>query len=372
MSEFVGSNLDRMTELETMLVQQADLIAQINTSSWQQVQQLTLLWRGPDSQGFASEWAGAHRVRVAAAEAALRTAAETVSRNRQQQQATSDSLEGSGWIGLIDPRLPVLPFPGIPGFPRLPPWLDWRRPGIPLPFWRGPFPPFGLPDLFGKDGFSWGDLSPDRLREAFTREWTAGGEAEYNLWDWQGERSGEYGPLDWQGEASAEFGVGAEGSASASIGPTGAQVSAEGSVRAGLSAEAKGALAIGAVTATGGVVGFAGVQAQGRAQASIGRDGVRVNVGGEAFAGATIEAEGQVGLGESATVGGSAEGWAGVGIKGEADASIGLDEISLDLEFGAALGLGGSLGFDVSISPSGIASDVGDLASGFADTVKFW
>ncbi|HET6504951.1 MAG TPA: hypothetical protein VFG87_29735 [Amycolatopsis sp.] len=120
-----------------------------------------------------------------------------------------------------------------------------------------------------------------------------------------------------------------------------ASVSGHGEAEVGAKASAQGEVNWTGAQASGEA--FAGAKASGDASADIG--GVDAGVHGEAWAGAGAEASGQVGLGDDG--------------KFHVGASVGL-----------ALGVGGKVGFDVSVDPkevvdtvSDVAGDVGHVAS---------
>lgn len=128
--------------------------------------------------------------------------------------------------------------------------------------------------------------------------------------------------------------------------------------------------------------GILGLQAQGsafvggtaEAKATIGKDGV--HAGAEAFAGA--KAEGSA----SADVGGigagvTGEAWAGVGASASADFGKGPDgKFHIGGELGAGLGVGGKVGFQVTVDPGEVIDTVGDAADAVGDawddTVGSW
>ncbi|MEU6646892.1 putative T7SS-secreted protein [Saccharomonospora sp. NPDC046836] len=182
-------------------------------------------------------------------------------------------------------------------------------------------------------------------------------------------RGSAEGELDFGGgvtaEGRAEGMVGASAGAEGSVDAFGAQGSAEAFV--GARAEAGGEMNFGdhgSVSASGEAM--AGAEASG--QASIGLTGVEA--GGEAFAGA--RASGEVGA-EVAGVGAGVNGeaWAGVGIQGSAQFGMGDDgKFHIGASGGAALGVGGKVGFDVTIDPGGVVDAVGDAAGAVGDVAS--
>lgn len=352
MNNFIGSDLERMTQLETNLVRQADIVAQINGSVDQQIQQLTALWRGPDSQSFTAEWTAGHRLRMHAAETALRQAAETVQRNRIEQHNTSESFDGGGFSagGMLGSLVPIFGAGGA--LVRGASWVGNIDLGDYSPFLNNPSFPFGpVQDLFGE------------------RSTSVSGGAEYTLFERSREVSGSRFGGHYYAEGSIDGSASVSGEAHAGIGPDGAEVTASAEASAGLSAEAKAGFIAGGLGVGGVATGFAGAKADAKGSASIGPDGAEVGVEAGGFAGVRGTAEGEVSLGDSVTVGGNAEAIAGLALEVDGSAKVGFDEVSVALDLGAALGVGGSLGVDVSFSPSGIANDVGDLASSTTDAV---
>ncbi|MCP3102181.1 hypothetical protein LZ198_25255 [Myxococcus sp. K15C18031901] len=73
-------------------------------------------------------------------------------------------------------------------------------------------------------------------------------------------------------------------------------------------------------------------------------------VGGDAFIGARAGVTGNVKLGDFGGVTGRAEAWAGVGVSARAEASWDNGRFKARVDFGAALGVGFKLGFDVDIN----------------------
>jgi hypothetical protein len=122
---------------------------------------------------------------------------------------------------------------------------------------------------------------------------------------------------------------------------------------------AAGRLRVGSGIAKGSIGGVAllGAQAQADASGSIGRDGAEGGLGAEAFAGA------QSGIDVSGTIaGGTAAAGAeisyGIGARGKVEAELSTTKVELAMDVGVALGLGGGLTFDVSVSPAEVLADV--------------
>jgi hypothetical protein len=162
-------------------------------------------------------------------------------------------------------------------------------------------------------------------------------------------------------EGKAEAMVGAEATASASFTGTGVEGQAE--VFAGAKASAEGSINAGPVGVNGSAEGMAGANAG--VNGSVGKDGV--NLGAEAFAGAKGSVEGGADIG-GIGVSGTAEGWAGAGA--EAGVDMGMNEegkFEIGANAGAAVGLGGELGFKVTVDPDKVTKTVGDAAGAVGD-----
>ncbi|MEW2134804.1 putative T7SS-secreted protein [Streptomyces sp. NPDC005435] len=119
--------------------------------------------------------------------------------------------------------------------------------------------------------------------------------------------------------------------------------------------------------------GVVGVQAEGKAFAGaeasanvgVGKDGL--HAGAEGFAGA--KASGSVGAdvaGVGAGVNGEA--WAGIGASADVDAGMKDGKITIGGNLGVGLGVGGKIGFDVTVDPG----KVGDTIADAADWVDDW
>lgn len=176
----------------------------------------------------------------------------------------------------------------------------------------------------------------------------------------QAEASGSTGndAIGTQGEASAMAGVKGEAEVYASA--TG--LAAGTSIMAGVAASAQGSAYLGPLTAAGEVEAMAGAKAEVKGQ--IGLDGLSFQ--GEAFAGAKAEAKGSIDVG-GVGVGGSAEAWAGVGVEANLNANVSDGKLHLSGEFGAALGIGGSVGIDVTIDMNKVADTLSDAADAVGD-----
>lgn len=194
-------------------------------------------------------------------------------------------------------------------------------------------------------------------------EWKA--EAEAKLWGAEAEGEFDNGTFSGKGKASIDT-IGAGAEAHAKWGPDGLNAGA--SAEAYLAkAEAEGELKWGDHVGVSGK-GEAFVGANAEAEANIGWGGADVSAG--AFAGA--RAEGEIGA-EVAGVGAGVHGeaWAGAGI--EADAQLGMGDdgkFHVGGSFGIGLGVGGKLGFDVSVDPGAVVDTVSDVAGAVGDGIS--
>jgi hypothetical protein len=154
-------------------------------------------------------------------------------------------------------------------------------------------------------------------------------------------------------DGAIEGGAGAEGSASLN----GSGAHAQGEVTLGVTGEYEHTQNYGGAEVTTEAEVLAGGQAEG--SIDIGAEGARAE--GEAFAGVRGELEQSVeagGLGAS----GNAEAWFGAGVSGSAGLGYEDGRFTLELEGGAALGIGGSAGLDVTVDPGEVAENIEEEA----------
>lgn len=161
------------------------------------------------------------------------------------------------------------------------------------------------------------------------------------------------------GEYDLHAGIGGKGNLFA--GDKG--LGAEGSVHAGIQASTSGSVSAhdGLVSVDGKANAMAGAEAEGRA--SVSRSGAELK--GEAFAGAKADVTGGVqagGVGLQAT----AEGWAGAGADGSANVSWDDGKLTVGASLGAAAGLGGKLGVEMTLEPAKTVEVVARGARGVA------
>ncbi|WP_369232896.1 hypothetical protein AB5J56_13185 [Streptomyces sp. R21] len=167
------------------------------------------------------------------------------------------------------------------------------------------------------------------------------------------------GPMKLAG--GAEVYAGAKGSAAGGI--TNEGLLGEVGGFAGGEASVKGRADAGPVGVYGRVETMAGGEAG--VNAGIGLEGVSVGV--EGFVGAKAGVSGGADIG-GIGAGGTVEGWAGVGA--EADATLGKGEDgkwTIGATVGAAVGLGGEVGFEITVDPGKVADTAGDAANAVGD-----
>lgn len=160
------------------------------------------------------------------------------------------------------------------------------------------------------------------------------------------------GSLALTGAAEAYLGV----KATADIGATNEGYTAEADVAAGVGAEASGRADYGPVGAYGRADGLAGADTG--VNTTLGLEGL--NAGAEAFAGAKGGVAGGADIG-GIGVGGTAEGWAGAGA--EAHVTLGEKDgkFKIGADAGAAIGLGGEVGFEFTVDPTKVTHTVGQI-----------
>lgn len=193
----------------------------------------------------------------------------------------------------------------------------------------------------------------------------ADGSVEASAFKADGEAKGKLGGVvDAQGKGEVKV-LSAE--AKGSVGLTNEGLKASGTAGAYLvKAKAEGSLKAGPAEVGGSASGYVGAEVNGNL--SVGPNGV--NAGVDAFAGARVEGEvhGDVG-GVGAGVKGEA--WAGIGA--EADVTAGFNEdgkFKLGGELGAGLGVGGKVGFEITVDPSEVMKTAGDVANAANDAAN--
>ncbi|MDQ0941819.1 hypothetical protein [Streptomyces sp. V1I1] len=167
------------------------------------------------------------------------------------------------------------------------------------------------------------------------------------------------GPMKLAGEAEAYVGA----KASAAGGITNEGVKGEAAAFAGAEASAKGTADAGPV----GVYGRAETKAGAEAGINAGAGLEGLQAGAEAFAGAKAGVAGGADIG-GIGAGATAEGWAGIGAEAEATFGKGTDgKWHIGAKTGVAVGLGGEVGFEVTVDPGKIADTASDAADAVGD-----
>ena len=301
-------------------------------------------WKGSDADAFRAEWSSTMSPRLTSIADVLRAQGEELARQSRDQRQASN---GGG---------------GLPGCPV------------------GP----GGPGPGGGGGTDWWDGNGDVWADAHARggaDWdTSNGAVRGNAW--YDVRSGvgangdfRLGNEDWNtsGEGDVFLGGRSDGRAFADVDGSGAAYGANADVFLGLEGrgEVSQEFAGGLFGMTTGVEGQVGAGANADASAHVGTDGVGAHFGAGAMFGASAEASHTTSLLDGhITQGATASVSAGeVGIGGGADLNWSLDEVTYDVDFGAALGLGFDVQVNGSFSPSGLADDAGNFADDAADFV---
>lgn len=187
-------------------------------------------------------------------------------------------------------------------------------------------------------------------------EWTGGASA----WSDGVSKEGTVGGVGLKGSLGASA-LGVDGTVGASIANGRLQAGAQGSAYLA-QATAKGSAEWGVAAAQAEGKAFVGAEAG--ANLGVGKDGL--HAGAEAFAGA--KATGSV----SADVAGvgagvSGEAWAGVGASANADLGMKDGKFTIGGELGVGLGVGGKVGFDVTVDPGKVVDSLGGAADAVGD-----
>ncbi|MEV6901876.1 putative T7SS-secreted protein [Amycolatopsis sp. NPDC051372] len=198
-----------------------------------------------------------------------------------------------------------------------------------------------------------------------TSESTVSASASVDLVD--GSLDGKFGDGTFGGSGKIEgaaLGAGAE--AHAGAGPLGltAGASAEAYLAKG---SAQGEVHYGDHVAVKGDAS-AEVGAKASAQGSLGWSGMQGSV--EGFAGGRIEGNASAEV-AGVTAGAHGEAWAGVGAEASGQFGMGDDgKFHVGASLGVALGIGGKVGFDLSIDPGEVVDTVQDVAGDVADVAS--
>ncbi|MFF2504810.1 putative T7SS-secreted protein [Streptomyces sp. NPDC058067] len=196
-------------------------------------------------------------------------------------------------------------------------------------------------------------------------EWT--GKA--SVWSAGVDDDGKWGDAKYKYAAGVSA-LGVDGSAGFSV--------TDGRLKAGVSgtaylaqASASGSLEYGVTAVQGEAKAFVGADAS--ANVSVGKDGV--HAGAEAFAGAKATGSASADVG-GVGAGVNAEGWAGVGAEAHGDLGMKDGKFTIGGDVGVGLGLGGKVGFNVSVDTHKLTGALSDGADAVGDawdsTVGSW
>ena len=185
-------------------------------------------------------------------------------------------------------------------------------------------------------------------------------EGEAHVGKWEGKWEDYYGDFKVNADGSVTL-LGAEGSAEATVNGEGVKINADGTLSI---VKAEGELKGEYGAAEGSLQGEALLGATGEGHVEVGKTGV--HAGGELFAGGKIS--GTAG-GDVGGVGGevTAEGWAGAGISGDADIGMKDGKVTIGAHGGAALGLGGKIGGEVTLDFPKMVETGGDIVDAIGD-----
>ena len=227
-------------------------------------------------------------------------------------------------------------------------------------------------DWFGADGevhgpkFNWkfweqtfGDEEKGKGESPFEIS-LGSAEGEVYVGKAEGKWEDYYGDFHVNADGSVTL-LGADGSAEATINGDGVKINADGTLAI---VKAEGELHGEYGIAEGSLKGEGLIGATGEGHLDFGKTGV--HAGGELFAGGKIA--GTAG-GDVGGVGGevTAEGWAGAGISGDADIGYKDGKVTIGAHGGAALGLGGKLGGEITLDLPKMVETGGDIVDAIGD-----
>ena len=191
-----------------------------------------------------------------------------------------------------------------------------------------------------------------------------------NVWSADAKGETTVGGIKLSGSAGVSL-LGVDGSAVAGITDGNLELKATGSAYLA-KAEASGSAEYGILGVQG--TGSAMVGANAETKLTVGKDGL--HAGAEAFAGAKAEGSASADVG-GVGAGVTGEAWAGAGASASADIGKGGDsKYHIGGEVGVGLGIGGKVGFQVTVDPGEVVDTVGDAADAVGDawdnTVGSW
>ena len=94
--EFVGADIVGLHTMAAALRAHGETVHEIQMRSYASVMDLSQIWVGSNADQFRGEWVSKYSPALAAASGVLREAAERLQQNADEQQRTSDSLDGAG------------------------------------------------------------------------------------------------------------------------------------------------------------------------------------------------------------------------------------------------------------------------------------
>lgn len=312
-------------------------------------------WSGEDVAAFQRRWNGKARGEAHVLASDLKELAATAQRNAEAQQRTSDELDSgaAGSPSTGKPGGPVITAPPSTPVPASP-----VEPGRETGVTSVGDDPAKVEGVKGKEyekkfGEQPAEKPPVNIRYDISK-----GEAVLLGGEVSGKGHVGNDLLGAQYSASATAGI--KGDYEVYAGSAGLAVGA--SIMAGVQASASGSAYAGPLAVAGKVDAMAGAKAEGTA--SIGPDGLGLK--GEAFAGAKATASGTADIG-GVGVSGKAEGWAGVGVEAHLDVGVTDGKLVIGGSFGAALGIGGSVGGSVTIDLNKTVDTLKGAASAVSD-----
>jgi len=199
------------------------------------------------------------------------------------------------------------------------------------------------------------------------------GSAEYEIMIYEGEIEGSVGGLDYT--ASTNLGVGAQVEGNFIIDPLAGKIEAELDIGAQIAANSELSLiyefpeGLGNAYANGHASAGATIDAEADLVIDLAEGTAELDAAFDAFAG--VEAGFDAGIeSELGDVGVSGGAYAGVGVSGELNAGYEDGKLTLGGSFGVAYGIGGHLGFEVTINVKEIVENAIEAAKDFGNTVK--
>jgi uncharacterized protein YukE len=318
-------------------------------------------WNGADGESFREEWNGNHLARLRDTAVALTDVAVTVRSNADAQQTTSDDYAGGAVGGGV---------------------------GVGAGAGNGSGGGGGGSDSGGENGGgpTFSGNGPEGQFERNNSEYTS---ERHGTYDEAGNftpsgTDADGNPIDAANgagdptasvtlaEGEVEGFVGAEAGVEGEFGSEdGAHGSGEAGVQAGLGANASGSVGLNenGLTAEGAVGVSAGATASASGQVGYGEH-LSAEGEAEAFVGACAGAEASAsasGTVAGVTAGAEGEVYAGIGVKASADVDVGWDNVGVDFELGAALGIGAGFSVSFDVSPADTVDAIADAGGAVLD-----